>query len=220
MMSFMRQDSEKEVRSADGQKGDDVSGRVGDRQEDYLLPSNNMKSVNRNTIVLTVLFAAGILLLVFMIKRVNPSVANAAITDEALQIESAVASLTGIRAEMGGKLSEVVRKVSSLSDIDQVEVTELQKNPFRHNFLVDIGGIEFDMGENKFQKSSGQKIGTKGVSLRLWTITSSEKGRSCMINDEILYEGDSISGLRVKRIGDDFVELSSNGARVLLRMSK
>ena len=42
----------------------------------------------------------------------------------------------------------------------------------------------------------------------------------CMINDEILYKGDTIIGLRVDRIGKDFVELVGQGARVVLRISK
>jgi preprotein translocase subunit SecG len=218
MMSFMRQESESDVTSANGSDGKDVSGRAGESQDDYLLPSNNVKNVKRNTMVLGVLFVAGILSLVFMIKRVNPSTANAAISDDALQIESAVANLSGIQTEMGSKLSEVVSKISSLSDIEQVEVDQLQKNPFRHSSVIDFDMIELDMGD-KSQSSFGQRV-TKKVELRLWTIMSSGKGRSCMINNEILYEGDSISGFRVKRIGDDFVDLSSNGASVLLRMSK
>ena len=216
MMSFIRHDSKSDVASAKSSEGKGVSRRAGESCEDYLLPINNVKSVKRNTMVLGIFFAIGVLSLVFMIKRVNPSIANAAISDEALQIEKAVANLSGIQAEMGGKLSEVVNKISSLSDIDQVAVDQLQKNPFRHSSM--IGMTELDMGE-KSQSSSGHRA-TKKADLHLWTIMSSVKGRSCMINNEILYEGDWISGLRVKRIGDDFVELSSNGARVLLRMSK
>ncbi|MBW8034319.1 MAG: hypothetical protein FVQ79_01225 [Planctomycetes bacterium] len=218
MMSFMRQESESDVTSANGSDGKDVSGRDGESQDDYLLPSNNVKNVKRNTMVLGVFFVAGILSLVFMINRVNPSTANGAISDDALQIESAVANLSGIQTEMGSKLTEVVSKISSLSDIEQVEVDQLQKNPFRHSSVANFDMVELDMG-GKSQSSFGQRV-TKKVDLRLWTIMSSGKGRSCMINNEILYEGDSISGFRVKRIGDDFVELSSNGASVLLRMSK
>lgn len=218
-MSFMRQDSESDVTSAKSSEGKDVSDGVGESQEDYLLPSNNVKNVKRNTIVLGVFFAVGVLSLLFMIKRANPSTANAAVSDDVLQIENAVASLSGIQSEMGGKFSEVVSKISSLSDIEQVGVDQLQKNPFCHNSVIGIDMIELDMG-NKTQRSSDQWITNRADSLRLWTIMYSDKGRSCMINNEILYEGDLISGFRVKRIGDDFVELSSNGASVLLRMSK
>lgn len=220
MMSFMRQDSESEARSVSGLEGEGSSDAAQEPKEEYLMPSNNIKRVNRNTMVLSVFFIAGILSLLFMIKRVTPSIANASISDDTLQIESAVASLTGIRAEMGGKLRKVLKKISSLSDIDQVGVDHLQKNPFSHSSLIDFGEIELNTGDSSSQASSGQWINKKAESLSLWTIMSSEKGRSCMINDEVLYEGDSISGLRVNRIGDNFVELSSNGASVLLRISK
>ena len=218
MMSFMRQDSGQDITSSQVSEGKDDSGQVDESCEDYLLPSNNVKNVKRNTIVLGVFFAIGILLLVFMIKRVNPSIANAAISEDVLRIESAVANLNGIQAEMGGKFSEVVRKISSLSDIEQVGVEELQKNPFHHSSVVNFAMVDLDMA-NKSHSSGDQQISNSADSLRLWTIMSSDKGRSCMINNEIVYEGDLIFGLRVSRIGDDFVELSSNGSSILLRMS-
>lgn len=218
MMSFMRQDSGQDVTSEKASGDNKVSPLAGESQEEYLMPSNNVKSVKRSTMVLTVVFVIGILSLVLMIKKVTPSIANAAISEDALQIENAVASLSGIKAEMGGKLSEVVNKISSLSDIEQVEVDQLKKNPFRHGSMINFDLIEVEMGDNS--QSAGLMTSNRADSLKLWTIMSSQKGRSCMINDKVLGEGDSISGLRVSFIADDYVELSANGARVLLRMSK
>ena len=41
-----------------------------------------------------------------------------------------------------------------------------------------------------------------------------------MINDKILYEGDTIEGFKVVQIGDDFVKLESEGVETVKKLSK
>jgi len=53
MMSFMRQDSQQDEASANREEGTGVSDQAGASQEDYLLPSNNVKSVKRNPLFIT-----------------------------------------------------------------------------------------------------------------------------------------------------------------------
>jgi hypothetical protein len=57
----------------------------------------------------------------------------------------------------------------------------------------------------------------KGVQLQLWSIMQTHQGNRCMIDDEILGEGDSIKGFKVVQIGDSFVKLESDGAEIVLR---
>lgn len=220
MLSYMREDNNNGTTSAnDRQKRetDRAPCHPADAEQDYLVPENTGKRANRNTMVLLVLFFAGLLLLGFMVKRVDPLSAEAAMTDDSMQIERAVANLTGVQVEMDGKLNDAVRKISTLSDIKQVAVDELSKNPFSHSLVRQITGIRTG---GKVNKSTGQTAVEKADELHLWTIVSSGKKRSCMINDKILYEGDNIMGLRVNHIAEDFVELVGQRTRVVLRMSK
>lgn len=220
MPSNMHEDSENASMSENDREKhetDRAPCQFADAEQGYLLPKNIGKRVNRSTTVLLVLFFTAILLLVFMVKKVSPLSVEAATTDDSLQIERAVANLTGIRMEMDGKLKDAVRKMSTLSDIKQVGVDELKKNPFRHSLVRQIAGIRM---KGKVYKSAGQSAEEKANELHLWSIVSSGKKRSCMINDKILYEGDSILGLRVNHIAEGFVELAGQGTRVVLRMSK
>ena len=46
------------------------------------------------------------------------------------------------------------------------------------------------------------------------------QGYRCMIDDEILGEGDSINGFKVSQIGDNFVKLESDGVQIELKLSE
>lgn len=220
MLSYMRQDNENDVTVEDDRQTsqtDQTPRNPDDIEQNYLLPTNTQRSVKRGTIALLALFVTGLLLLIFMVKRTNPVSAQAATEENAIKIDQAVASLAGIRKEMDGKLGNTVREMSTLSDIQQVGVGELKKNPFRHRSVRQIDDIRLD---EKLNMSDRQPVTENDGTLYLWTIISSEKERSCMINDKILYEGDSIDGLRVESIGKDFVQLVGHRAQVILRISK
>ena len=48
----------------------------------------------------------------------------------------------------------------------------------------------------------------------------SDKGSFCMINDKVLHSGDSIDGFKVVRIKSRFVELMSEGVKIVLKMTE
>lgn len=223
MLSYMREDNGNDTTSANEDEQPQkvqTSGRPKGTEREYLLPSNNSRSVKRSTIVLLVLFVAGLLLLLFMVKRINPATVQAAMSEDAMQIEQAVANLTGIKAEMNGRLAGAVQKIASLSEIDQVGVSELKKNPFRHGFGIQNGEGLLTGKLNKSKGSLAKASVGNADTLHLWSIISSGDKRSCMINDEILYQGDTIIGLRVESIGKDFVELAGSRGRIVLRISQ
>ena len=65
-----------------------------------------------------------------------------------------------------------------------------------------------------------QELYAKSSGMRLWSIMESPQGSCCMIDDEVLYEGDEIQGLTIAAIGENFVELSSMGINVKLKISE
>jgi preprotein translocase subunit SecG len=183
-------------------------GRSGTHEEgqEYLTVASQNKNVRRSTTLLAVLFAAGVLCLWFMIKKSTPQTATAmdAGTEEA-QIEAAITRLTGVRSEMFSRMDEIVRKFYELSDVQQVQVDELVKNPFKHDtFLGDLEASNIEDWD----------FDTDTETMQLLSIMQSEQGNCCMIDDKILYEGDSIRGFKVSQIGNSFVKLKSeNEAR-------
>jgi hypothetical protein len=56
--------------------------------------------------------------------------------------------------------------------------------------------------------------------MQLLTIMQSEQGNCCMIDDKILYKGDTIRDFKVVEVGDTSVKLESNGVDIELKLSE
>jgi preprotein translocase subunit SecG len=210
MLSFM-QDNERDdsiLNEHTGEVAGEELAEVESGEQDYLAPAAHEKNVKRSTIVLVVLFALGVMCIWFMIKKTTPKPAAAAVSPEEVQIENILAQLTGAEAQMPGQMGKMAGKFYQFSDVEQVGLNELKQNPFRHQRY----GISVERNRREDLDTGGVK------DLRLWSIMETEQGSCCMIADKILYEGDSIRGFEVVRIGRSFVELMSNGARVILKM--
>ena len=63
-----------------------------------------------------------------------------------------------------------------------------------------------------------QQLRQQADNMQLLSIVRSEQNNFCMINDSILYEGDSIGDFRVGQIGDGFVKLESEGIKIILSL--
>ena len=168
--------------------------------QEYLTVAAKGKNARKSTMLLIGLFIVGLLCLWFMIKKSSPKTASATTpgTEEA-QIEMAITRLTGVSSEMFNRMDEIVNKFYEFSDVLQVKLDELVKNPFKHDaFSGDLKKAS-DI-ENKDSEMLRQQ-------LQLLSIMQSGQGYCCMIDDKILYEGDSIRGLKVRQISNNFVKL-------------
>ena len=221
MLSFMQDGDNKILNAKSG--GDGVSGGKFEKgqaveDQDYLVPAEHGKSVKRSTIILAVLFSIGALCLWFMIKKVTPSSAEAAVSAEETQIENAIAQLTGIRSEMGTKIDDIVNQFDRFSDVEQVDVGELKKNPFR----LELSTVD---SENSEQVNIGReilrdKVLRRAEDLQLLSIMQSAKGGCCIIDEKLLYEGDSIKDFTVNKIDGRSVELVCEGVKVIMKMTE
>ena len=222
MLSFMRDDEIKDSQP-EGQNvpvgGAGFENEQNGAEQDYLVVAKHGRNLRNSTIMLAIVFSIGALCLLFMIKKTAPKTASAA-TDEETRIENAIAQLTGIRTEMHSRMDDIVDKFYQFSDVEQIDVSQLKKNPFRRDLLSDDAGagpgVKFDI-DREFLRA---ELEAKSRDLRLWSIMESPQGSCCMIDDKILYEGDSIEDFKVTRIGSGFVELSSGGIQVILKMSE
>ena len=180
--------------------------------QEYLTVTAQDKNVRKTTSLLAVFFAIGLLCLWFMIKKSTPQEASAApVSTEETQIEMAIARLTGVRSEMFNQMERIVKKFYEFSDVQQVQVKELAKNPFRvEKFLgnlkrtADMQGEDFDINADLM---SQRQLREQAENMQLLAIMQSDQGKCCMIDDKILYEGDLIRGFKVRQIGDNFVKL-------------
>lgn len=227
MLSFLREQGfdklipQKQARrpsggqAANAGRADRGLSQDGQGQE-YLTVAAQSKNVRKSTMMVAVLFCIGLLGLWFMIKKSQPQAAMASPADaEETQIEVAIARLTGVSTEMFSRMDQIVQKFYEFSDVLQVKVNELVKNPFElEMFLSNLMG-KLDPKEQEIEVDPEmirqQQIRQKTKDLTLASIMKSERGKCCMIGGKILYEGDSIRDFRVTQIGDSFVKLEWPG---------
>jgi len=216
------------LRQGRGQGDIQTQQRAYQGAEEYLTVTAQNKNARRSTMLLAVLFGMGLLCLWFMIKKSTPqTVTGAIISTEETQIEMAIARLTGVRSEMFNRMDEIVKKFYEFSDVQQVKVDELVKNPFKHElFLVGVEEIS-DNEEGDFDIDA-EMMRQQTKSMQLLSLMQSEQGKCCMIDDKILYEGDLIKGFKVSQIGDGFVKLEWDpkhnkgrlGTQIILKLSE
>jgi hypothetical protein len=128
---------------------------------------------------------------------------------EDAQIETAITRLTGIGAEMFNRMGEIVNKFYQFSDVQQVNVDELVKNPF------ELEDRDSSLVTHRLPDAG---LWAQGHDMQLLSIMRSEQGNCCMIDDRILYEGDSIRDFKVRQIGDDTVSLQNGDVEVVLKL--
>jgi preprotein translocase subunit SecG len=191
----------------------EMQGEGSDHSQDqgYLTVAEHGKRTRKSTAVLAVLFIIGLLCLWFMIKKTTPKAVSAAEAEtESAKIEAAISRLTGVKSEVFGRMDEIVNKFYEFSDVFQVQVGELVKNPFK--FEVFPTGVEEPEAVEMVSQIDAetlwkQRIRQKGESLELRGIMQTDRGNCCMIGSDIYYEGEAVEGFKVSEIGDSHVKL-------------
>jgi hypothetical protein len=215
MLSFLRDQGSEDLAA---QKLPRATGRAqSDMSEDaqgqkYLTVANRHKTVRRSTILVVVLFGAGLVGLWFMIRKSSPQTASAAPAPvEETQIADAIARLTGFSSEMFDRMDQIVKKFYEFSDVMQVQVGELVKNPFEIEMFLNSLKQQLDAEEQEPTIDAElimlQRLRERSKDMRLSSIMESDQGKCCMINNRILSEGDTVKGFTVAKIGAGFVKL-------------
>jgi len=223
MLSFLKEQSTEDTseQRTSGGGGEET------QKQDYLTVASKSKSVRKSTILLAVFFGIGLLCLWFMIKKSTPETAAAgSANSEQTQIETAIARLTGVSSEMFSRMDEIVKKFYEFSDVQQVKVTELVKNPFEYEMF--LANLKDESGAEEKDLINAEMLRQQVKKMQLLSIMQTEQGNCCMINDKILYEGDSISNFRVRQIGNNYVKLQWGrqggeeglGTQIILKLSK
>ncbi|MEJ2646869.1 MAG: hypothetical protein P8016_00510 [Sedimentisphaerales bacterium] len=193
------------------------------KEQEYLTVATRQKDVRRSTTILCVLFIIGLIGLGVMIKKSAPKAASGKTQDnEEIEMETAISKLMGVKSEMHGRMDEIVNKFYEFSNVFQVQVSQLVKNPFQlEDFLA---SLKTDSA-NKDSKIDAEMIWReqlkqKARGMKLYSIMQSQKGICCMIDDKILYEGDTIEDFDVQKIGTDNVLLVFESVEITLTLSK
>jgi hypothetical protein len=182
--------------------------------QDFITVAGRDKKVRKTTVLFVSLFVIGLGVLFFMIRQASPESASAATAgNDETQLETAISRITGVRTEMFNRMDQIVNKFYEFSDLEQISVEELLKNPFKNQIFL----------ESLFNVSSNSAINNTGKDkddLELISIMQTDKGYCCMINEKILYQGDTIRQYTVKSITDNEVEVETNGFNLILKLTE
>jgi preprotein translocase subunit SecG len=220
MLSYLK-DGQSQTPAADEiQKSQDQQDAGLCQQGDFLTVSGQGKKLRQSTIILAVLFAVGAAAVWFMIKKTTPAAAFAAADEGQTQLEAALAQLNTMQAEVNSQMDSVVGRFYQFNNVEQVEVNELKKNPFKRESGKAKAGADTNNLAELELKHLRERAYQLASELELWSITSTPKGRCCMISDKLLYIGDTINDLTIKTISEKTVTLEYNGILVQLKISE
>jgi len=217
MLSFLKDQNdgnlptEKQEKQAGPLQGA-AKGADTPQEQEYFTVATHESRTRKSTVVLAVFFIIGMLCLWFMIRKSAPKAASAeTVNGEEAKLEAAVARLTGVKSEVFNSMDGLVKKFYEFSDVLQVQVSELVKNPFKLELdppeikeepVIEAAGPEVDS-----LALLRQRMIQKTRDMQLLSIMRTDRGDCCMIGSRILYEGDRIDDFRVSVIGDNLVKL-------------
>lgn len=185
--------------------------------EDYLTVSGQSQKVRKSTMILTVLFVVGGLGIWLMVKKTTPAVASAETNQNQAQLENALAQLDSMQAEMDSQMESVSGRFFQFNNVDQVGVEELKKNPFIRND-IDADSGSSDGGASQELAQIQQEAQVISMGMELWSVTETPKGICCMIDEKVLYQGDTYKNMTVKSIDKKIVTLEYKGTIVELKI--
>ncbi len=180
------------------------------QEQEFFTVAAHGSRTRKSTIVLAVFFIIGMLCLWFMIRKSTPQAASAETTNtEEAKLEAAVARLTGVKSEVFNSMDGLVKKFYEFSDVLQVQVSELVKNPFKLELFQPEVKKEpvIETKGPDVQELLRQRMLQKTRDMELLSIMRTDKGDCCMIGSNILYEGDRIDDFKVVVISDNSVKL-------------
>jgi len=209
MLSFMRDQQAEDLVGAGLASSTDPASPSHNENMEFLSVSGRKKNVQRSTLYVITLFGVGVVCLLLMVKKSKPAAAGAAENvEEEARIEVAISRLTGARSEMVDSMDHIVNKFYEFSNVPQVGVNELNKNPFQQDsYIKDQQTIAEDNAQERRINSLRQKMLHDSEDISLLSIMHSEEENRCMINELFLSVNDRVGNFIVTDIGDKSVDL-------------
>jgi preprotein translocase subunit SecG len=209
MLSYIRESQTEAL--GKGNSDDQALGGAGETANDatFLTVSGRDKSVRKSTAFLTALFIVASIGMLLMAKKshVRSTVATPA-KDSQAQIEMAINRVTGVSSEMTLRMDEIVQKFSEFSDVSQVKVADLNKNPFELvQMAADVETKDEAPPQDEQVTSLLRQFNAEKETLSLVSIIQSESSNCCMINGVLLEVGQPVNAFTVEDIQADHVQL-------------
>ena len=209
MLSYIRESQTEAL--GKGNPNDQALGGVGETGNDatFLTVSGRDQSVRKSTAFVTALFIVASISLLLMAKKSHVQSTGATpAKDSQAQIEMAISRVTGVSSEMTLRMDEIVQKFSEFSDVSQVKVADLNKNPFQVVLIpADMETKDEAPPQDEQVTSLLRQFNVEKETLSLVSIIQSQSSNCCMINGILLEAGQSVNAFVVEDIQADHVRL-------------
>lgn len=215
MLSFLRDGNQTPATAQLQAEG--ASSEIGGSSPDFLRPAVRTQTVKQGTILLSILFVAGGATVWWMIKKSGLTQAQGATAAETSQIEQVLSQLSTFQKDMNSQMNSVSSRFSQVSELGQITVADLKKNPFRQEWTAPAAGEDLSFSQSLLRK---EEMRRKAAGLKLWSITARADRSCCMIGDKVLYVGDDVSGFQVRQIYPDRVVLGWEDLTVELKIEE
>lgn len=210
--------------TSDSSTGADLSAALaGDGSNEFYV-AEDRPAASKSWLVLVLLVALGGGGLYLMHLKTGPKAATAAV--ESQQAKKTINSfLEG--GESNIKLMEqalreterVVRRFVDYPNANQVPLADLRTNPFR--LVLQRDPVNTSEIANRKRKEEERQAVIRAVqTLRLQSVMSGAANRSCMINNTLYREGQTVEGFTVEKIGAGSVIVRQGAYRFELRMQR
>jgi len=209
MLSYIR---ESQTEASGQENPDDQAPRGAEESasdDAFLTVSGRDQTVRKSTAFLTALFIVASIGLLLMAKKSHVQSTGATpAQDSQAQIEMAINRVTGVSSEMTLRMDEIVQKFSEFSDVSQVKVDDLNKNPFQLVIVpTDVEAKDEVAPQDEQVASLLRRFNAEKETLSLVSIIQSESSNCCMINGVLLKAGQPVDGFVVEDIQADYVQL-------------
>lgn len=209
MLSFLKEHS-------DANQQEQVNEKTGDKAEtqECSTMATREAHVKKTTRLLAVVFGIGIFCLWFMIAKSGPQAASADTNAaEETEMQLAIAKIIGTKSELNNGTIELMQKFGELSNVKQLKLNDLIKNPFETEMSADdAAAINGVVGQAQGNSPYSKKLQLLGI-----MYPGDDEGKQCcMINDRLLYEGDTIEDFKVWQIKNKSVTLISETAEKII----
>jgi len=216
MLSFLQEPENEKAKDVEPKASNFVQGFADDNDSEYIEPVSQDKNLKNTTMMLAAFFVIGLVGLWLMITKSSPGMASAQMNpEEDALITQAIAEFTGTSPESETQMKTVVTKFYEISDIHQVPINDLVKNPFEQDLYE---GDAANTNVLDTDQLNTQELTRRAEKFQLLSIMKSDQESCCVIDDSLLYEGDMIQGFTVTKIESNLVELKSAGTSIFLRM--
>lgn len=206
--------------------GEDLASALGGGETEFYTGAGQKKPINRTLLAIVGAVAVGGGALYFAHMRQGPSSASASTTvmsaaDAKKRISQFLDSGNGnvkVMEQMLHNTEKVVQRFENYPSVTQVPLNDLKTNPFRYSSTNSKPGDDPDL---KKKLEAQRQAALKNVqNLQLQSVMKGEQRSTCMINNTLYREGQTVDDFFIEKINPNSVVVRQNEYRFELKMQK